>query len=156
MYEEALFHLLQARQKIDAVSIAGGCGMNSVANGKVTMRSLFKHVYVKSAAGGCRRRHWRGIRGVARPGRRTRPGYGPCISGACGRRGRDKELLVAPQGRSQRLAAPSSASTTRPELCQRTVAAIADVQVVDWFEGRMEWVQRALGNRSIVCELEAT
>jgi carbamoyltransferase len=37
-------------------------------------------------------------------------------------------------------------------LCRSTAAAIADGQVVGWFQGRMEWGPRALGNRSILCE----
>jgi len=37
-------------------------------------------------------------------------------------------------------------------LCQRAAQAIADGQVVGWFQGRMEWGPRALGNRSIVCD----
>jgi carbamoyltransferase len=37
-------------------------------------------------------------------------------------------------------------------LCRRTAAAIADGQVVGWFQGRMEWGPRALGNRSILCD----
>ena len=38
------------------------------------------------------------------------------------------------------------------ELCRRTAAAIAEGKVVGWFQGRMEWGPRALGNRSIVCD----
>jgi carbamoyltransferase len=37
-------------------------------------------------------------------------------------------------------------------LCQRPAQAVADGQVVGWFQGRMEWGPRALGNRSIVCD----
>jgi len=37
-------------------------------------------------------------------------------------------------------------------LCQRVAAAIADGKVVGWFQGRMEWGPRALGNRSILCD----
>jgi carbamoyltransferase len=36
------------------------------------------------------------------------------------------------------------------ELCRRTAAAIAEGKVVGWFQGRMEWGPRALGNRSIL------
>jgi carbamoyltransferase len=46
MYEEALFHLLRAlhaRYALPAVAIAGGCGMNSVANGKITRETPFRH-----------------------------------------------------------------------------------------------------------------
>src|SRR5439155_13186562 len=39
-----------------------------------------------------------------------------------------------------------------PELCRRTAAAIAGGKVVGWFQGRMEWGPRALGNRSILCD----
>ena len=36
------------------------------------------------------------------------------------------------------------------ELCERTARAIAEGLVVGWFQGRMEWGPRALGNRSIL------
>jgi carbamoyltransferase len=38
------------------------------------------------------------------------------------------------------------------ELCRSTAQAIARGDVVGWFQGRMEWGPRALGNRSIVCD----
>src|SRR5205814_10510331 len=38
------------------------------------------------------------------------------------------------------------------ERCRRTAASIASGNVVGWFQGRMEWGPRALGNRSIVCD----
>jgi carbamoyltransferase len=38
------------------------------------------------------------------------------------------------------------------ELCERTARLVADGKVVGWFQGRMEWGPRALGNRSIVCD----
>jgi carbamoyltransferase len=38
------------------------------------------------------------------------------------------------------------------ELCRRTAAVVAEGKVVGWFQGRMEWGPRALGNRSIVCD----
>ena len=37
-------------------------------------------------------------------------------------------------------------------LCRRTAKAVAEGKVVGWFQGRMEWGPRALGNRSIVCD----
>ena len=38
------------------------------------------------------------------------------------------------------------------ELCRMTAEAISRGEVVGWFQGRMEWGPRALGNRSIVCD----
>ena len=35
-------------------------------------------------------------------------------------------------------------------LCKRTAAAIAEGKVIGWFQGRLEWGPRALGNRSIL------
>jgi carbamoyltransferase len=35
-------------------------------------------------------------------------------------------------------------------LCRRTASALAEGRVVGWFQGRMEWGPRALGNRSIL------
>ena len=51
MYEEAFFHMLQAaheRYRLDSLTLAGGCAMNSVANGKIKRRSPFKRVYIQS------------------------------------------------------------------------------------------------------------
>ena len=54
MYEEAFFHLLNKlyeKYNLDNLTIAGGCGMNSVANGKVLIKTPFKKIYVQAAAG---------------------------------------------------------------------------------------------------------
>jgi carbamoyltransferase len=37
-------------------------------------------------------------------------------------------------------------------LCRETAQLVADGKVVGWFQGRMEWGPRALGNRSIICD----
>jgi len=52
--EEAFFHLLRVLQKrsgLTDLSLAGGCAMNSVANGKVRRMTPFRRVYVQPAAG---------------------------------------------------------------------------------------------------------
>jgi predicted NodU family carbamoyl transferase len=54
LYEDALFHLLNALQRRyghSAVALAGGCAYNSVANGKIRDRTGFKQCYLQSAAG---------------------------------------------------------------------------------------------------------
>ena len=37
-------------------------------------------------------------------------------------------------------------------LCEKTAENIAEGKVIGWFQGRMEWGARALGNRSTVCD----
>jgi predicted NodU family carbamoyl transferase len=54
MYEEAFFHLLgalHAHYGLNSLALAGGCAMNSVANGKVRRQSPFKRVYIQPAPG---------------------------------------------------------------------------------------------------------
>ena len=54
MYEEAFFHRLTWLQKhtgLKALCLAGGCAMNSVANGKIFRKTDFRDVFIQSAAG---------------------------------------------------------------------------------------------------------
>ena len=54
MYEEAFFHLLNrlhGRYGVDDLTLAGGCAMNSVANGKVYRKTPFRRCNVRSSGG---------------------------------------------------------------------------------------------------------
>ncbi len=153
MYEEAFFHLLNtlhARHKLDAVAVAGGCGMNSVANGKIALKTPFKRVYVQSAAGdaggaiGAAFSVWHELGGARAPAH-DHAYWGPffnneVVGAVLARRAKD----VAAQG--------CTVECIRDEamLCSQTAEAVARGEVVGWFQGRMEWGPRALGNRSIV------
>jgi carbamoyltransferase len=153
MYEEAFFHLLNAlhgRHDLDAVAISGGCGMNSVANGKVTLRTPFKQVYIQSAAGdaggaiGAACSVWHKL-GGARGAPHYHAYWGPQFDDEA------IEKLLADQ--SEEIAG-QGCLIERPDgeaqLCEQTAAAVARGEVVGWFQGRMEWGPRALGNRSIL------
>ncbi len=155
MYEEAFFHLLNhlhARHQLDALCISGGCGMNSVANGKVTLRTPFKEIYVQSAAGdaggaiGAAYSVWHELGGAR----------GPVMDHAyLGPGCDDAEVAGLLRQRANEIAGAGCSVeviTDESELCSRTAAAVADGQVIGWFQGRMEWGPRALGNRSIVCD----
>src|SRR4029079_1598102 len=53
VFEEAAFHVLNALQKrtrLKRLCLAGGCGMNSVMNGKIRTETPFEEVYVQPAA----------------------------------------------------------------------------------------------------------
>ena len=155
MYEEALFHLivpLQARSGLTDLALAGGCAANSVANGKVRRMTPFRRVYVQPAAGDAG-----GALGAALSVRRRLGGarafvmdhafWGPSFS--------DEELGSVLAARAGELTAGGCRVRQAADdaaLCTETAAAIADGQVVGWFQGRMEWGPRALGARSIVCD----
>lgn len=54
VFEEAAFHVLNglyAATKNPCLCLAGGCAMNSVANGKIRERTPFKEVYIQPASG---------------------------------------------------------------------------------------------------------
>ncbi len=153
MYEEAFFHLLNtlhARHGLDAVAIAGGCGMNSVANGKVTLKTPFKQVYVQSAAGdaggaiGAAYSVWHQLDGKKRF-HMKHAYWGPAFSNEV-----IGELLTARRADLSESGCTVEQIGDEAELCRKTAAAIADGQVIGWFQGRMEWGPRALGNRSIL------
>jgi carbamoyltransferase len=150
MYEEALFHLigmLQRRSGLTDIALAGGCAMNSVANGKVRRMTPFRRVYVQSAAGdaggaiGAAYAAWHRL-GGARSFVMDHAYWGP-------RFGRDEiaALLAAEQPRIAAAGCAVEEISNEAELCRRTAVAIANSKVVGWFQGRMEW-----GPRSIVCD----
>jgi len=159
MYEEAFFHLLNAlyaRHSLDAVAVAGGCAMNSVANGKIRLRTPFKRVYVQSAAGdaggaiGAAFAAWHQLGGPAAQQRgpmHDHAYWGPSFS--------DDQIRAALDARSEQIRTDGCTVTRLSEpsvLCQETAKHVAAGEVVGWFQGRMEWGPRALGNRSIVCD----
>jgi carbamoyltransferase len=155
MYEEAFFHLiksLQTRHRLTNLALAGGCAMNSVANGKVRRMSDIQHVYVQAAAGdaggaiGAAFAVWHklgGARSFVMDHAYWGPEYGPDMIAP---------LLLENQAQlSESHCAVEEISDTS-DLCRRTAVHIADGKIVGWFQGRMEWGPRALGNRSILCD----
>jgi carbamoyltransferase len=126
------------------------CGMNSVANGKIALRTPFKQVYVQSAAGdaggaiGAAYSVWHQL-GGARCFTMDHAYWGPSFSNE-----EIGELLSARQTDLAGQNCTVEQIADEADLCRRTVSAIADGQVIGWFQGRLEWGPRALGNRSIL------
>ena len=155
MYEDAFFHLLDLLQKssgLTDLSLAGGCAMNSVANGKVRRLTPFRRVYVQAAAGdaggaiGAAFAIWHKL-GGKRDFVMDHAYWGPSFDA-------DDISQLVNSHRPEILATGCTIEEISDDvkLCQRTAAAIADGKVVGWFQGRMEWGPRALGNRSILCD----
>jgi carbamoyltransferase len=155
MYEEAFFHLvlpLQRRSGLTAIALAGGCAMNSVANGKIRRLTPFQRVYVQSAAGdaggaiGAAFAVWH-QQGGGRSFVMDHAYWGPrfdhdAIAG----------VLAEQRGQITEKHCSVEELVDEAELCRRTAQAVAEDKVVGWFQGRMEWGPRALGNRSIICD----
>ena len=158
MYEEAFFHLLGALAG-DAwatdLALAGGCAANSVANGKVVRQTEIRSCLCAIRGRRCGRRDRRGICGVAQARwQRARfvmnhASWGPHFSAD------EIDAVHWPARRAEIDASALRRFATIPdegELCSATAALIAGGNVVGWFQGRMEWGPRALGNRSILAD----
>ncbi|MFM2178644.1 MAG: hypothetical protein RL015_2742 [Verrucomicrobiota bacterium] len=153
MYEEAFFALLYAiRQNLrsDNLALSGGCAMNSVANGKVYLKSPFKRMYLPASAGdagGAIGSAFVVARQHDEKGRFTmKHAYvGPSATNA--------EIQGLLESRATDIQAEGCTVRHLPDeaqLCETTAQAITEGKVIGWFQGRMEWGPRALGNRSIL------
>ena len=156
MYEDAFFAMLNRLYEItkaDNLCVAGGCAMNSVANGKIFDRTPFKDIYIQSAAGdaggaiGAAFYMWNTMLRNKRNFVMEHAYWGPEFGGT--------ELsreLSAKSIEIEKNKCKIEKIDDDDELCRQTAKMIADGKVVGWFQGRMEWGPRALGNRSIVCD----
>jgi carbamoyltransferase len=155
MYEEAFFHLIRTLQKrsgVANIALAGGCAMNSVANGKVRRVTDFRRVYVQAAAGdaggaiGAAYALWHSL-GGARLFVMEHGYWGPQFN---------RREIASVLDKARRQVADAHCAIREiddeAELCQEVARAISEGKVIGWFQGRMEWGPRALGNRSILCD----
>ena len=127
--------------------------MNSVANGKIRERTPFEAVYVQPASAddgtalGAAYHAWHQTLGRPRDFVMEHAYWGPEFG--------DEEIrqeLSAHAAELQRQGCVQRVWADEEELCQWTADRLADGQVVGWFQGRMEWGARALGNRSILAD----
>jgi len=160
MYEEAFFHLLNyvyTRTKIPILCLAGGCAMNSVANGKIFDKTPFQEVYIQAAAGdaggaiGAAYYVWHQILNKPRDFVMEHAYWGPQYTKA-----EVKVEIEKKRSELIKLNCMIEQINDENELCRRTAKEITEGKVVGWFQGRMEWGPRALGNRSIVVDPRRT
>lgn len=147
---------LHARTGLPNLCLAGGVALNCVANGHILRESPFQNVFVQPAAGDAG-----GALGVALwihhmvLGHERTPSDGTgwvMKTAAWGPEfGPDtiQEVLDHYGATYERLADDQA-------VADRTAAEIADGKVVGWFQGRMEFGPRALGNRSILGDPRVT
>jgi len=156
-YEKAFFALLQALHKqhpSDNLAVAGGCAMNSVANGKVYRRTPFKKMYLPAAAGDAG-----GAIGAAAFVLSTLNSQlstdTPLMTAYLGPGASEEEIHALIDWKKKEIADAGCTLSyigDEEELLKKTAQAIADGKIVGWFQGRMEWGPRALGNRSILAD----
>ncbi len=162
VYEERFFALvraLQRRTSFDRLALAGGCAMNSLANGKLFEKTDVREVWIQAAAGdaGTALGAALYVHHVVLGGRRD--GYvmehcswGPAYGEAAARAAIAERLPGS--GGADGLWGEVRVEAVRDEgrLMAETAEALARGEVVGWYQGRSEWGPRALGNRSILAD----
>ena len=129
--------------------LAGGVALNCVANGEVLRRGGFKNVWVQAAAGdaggalGAALTAYYGFLGNQRT---VDPSAADAMKGS----------YLGPAFRQYEIEASLTEAGAKFqvldefELIQKTADSLAEGKAIGWFQGRMEYGPRALGNRSIL------
>lgn len=156
VFEETLFHILDHLHDLTGqtrLCMAGGTAMNSVANGKIRANTPFEEVYIQPAAAdngtslGAAYHVWNQVLGGDRRFTMTHALWGPAFT--------DDDVQAALDARTADLKAAGCTVDRvddEDERCALAARAVADGQVVGWFQGPMEWGARALGNRTILAD----
>jgi len=156
IYEETFFHSLNYlydKYNNDNICVAGGCGMNSVANGKIKKNTKFKNIYIQSAAGDAggalgsafiahhsnSKKKEKFFMSHSYWGNEFSNDY---IKNLCEQNYKlfEKENFI------------TKYFNDFTELNENLAKDISNGKVVGWFQGKMEWGPRALGNRSILAD----
>jgi carbamoyltransferase len=140
-----LLHGLHERTGEANLCMAGGVAFNSVMNGRIMHETPFKQFFVQPAAGdaGCSLgaallvHHT--LLGKPREFKMEHAYYGPAFSsGECAAALREAQLPFE--------------TLEDEQLLPRVARLISDGAIVGWFQGRMEFGPRALGNRSFLAD----
>ena len=150
--EEIILHLLNrlhAKTGSKNVCMTGGVAMNSVANGKITRDTPFEQVYVPA--------------GAADNGTSFGSAFHVWCKKLGGKRGfvQDHAYWGCESTDEECATALTDAGIPfnvldEEQLRERTVGHILDGKVIGWFQGRMEFGARALGNRSLIADPRRT
>lgn len=129
--------------------LAGGVALNCVANGKLLKEQLFKDIYIQPASGdaggavgaalAAHYMYFENTRKVDSQKDSMQGSYlGPSYS--------DKEIEQV----NKRYKANAQKVSDVESLTKKVASEIAGGAIIGWFQGRMEFGPRALGNRSII------
>jgi carbamoyltransferase len=142
LYESALVHLAGIAHEQTGIRdfcIAGGCGLNCSANGKLLAQDFVDDIFVQPASSDAGSALGAALlnaqEGRKVGGRLTDAGLGPEYAA-----GEMENGLIAEGLRYERC----------EDIEARTAELLAEDKVVGWFQGRMEFGPRALGHRSIL------
>src|SRR5262245_5527892 len=157
----ALTRALAAEYDQRNLCLAGGVALNCVANGKILRDGKFDRIWIQPAAGdaggavgaalagyyafGKTDRKLNGALDHAQQDQMQQDQMSGCYLGPSYTEAETRARLFA---EGARFAVIDDEAT----LLEQTAQALADGRAVGWFQGRMEFGPRALGNRSILAD----
>jgi carbamoyltransferase len=133
--------------------LAGGVALNCVANGKVLRDGRFERIWIQPAAGDAG-----GALGAALAAYHQHAGKERALDNRLdGMQGAYLGPAFSDEESSRRLKAAGARFVRLDDgaLIERSVGDLADGKALGWFQGRMEFGPRALGNRSIIADARA-
>jgi carbamoyltransferase len=139
--EEVLLELatwLHDQTGAKALTMAGGTALNCVANSVIARHGPYDHMWVQPAAGDAGTSLGAALHLSATAGRPQ-----AMRTAALGREWTDDQL-------AQRIQQAALPFETPPDLAAVVGQALADDQIVAWYQGRSEYGPRALGHRSLL------
>lgn len=147
VFEEVMTKILNhvyRVSKCENIVIAGGCGLNSVYNGKILRKTPFKHIWIQpnssdgGASMGAALYIYYIILGHKRHYKLEDAYLGPKFVSDYIKSFLDKNQIKYSEFKDSK------------EVIKNTAKLIYNNNVVGWFQGKMEWGPRALGSRSIL------
>jgi carbamoyltransferase len=153
--EEVLLRLARQARKLTnqtKLCLAGGVALNCVANGRILRDNIFEQIWIQPAAGDAGGALGAALAGwyldeqsPARPRPHVREGHDAMKGALLGPGYSDDEIEQV-----LRSHAAVYLRLDRAQLLKKTVELLEAEKVIGWFQGRMEFGPRALGNRSIL------
>ncbi len=147
IYEDVLFKILNhvyKETKYTNIVLAGGCGLNSVANGKILKNTKFKKIWIQPSSGDGG----------------TSIGAAFYVYNCILNKKRNyvmKDAYFGPEFSTENIKnfckknkIKHSEFKDKQEIIKTSAKLIHNNNVIGWFQGRMEWGPRALGSRSIL------
>lgn len=152
-YERTFFKLLNklhSEHKQARLCLAGGCAMNSVANGKIHLNTPYQEVYVQPAAGDAGGAIGAALIASARAGSTLSASLSHAYLGNDYSDQELSDFVAQHDSQLQRQGCSIHRNVALDELIDSVIERLCAGAVVGWFQGAMEWGPRALGNRSIL------
>ncbi len=140
---------IKKKYNVDNLCLAGGVALNCVANGKIYKKKIFKNIWVQPAAGdaggalGAALAYWFLELKKKRVTSKTDNMSGSFLGNSFSNNSIEKDLSFLGANFSK---------YKDSQIIERTAKAITKGKAVGWFQGRMEYGPRALGNRSILAD----